>query len=148
MPAPAGLVPGCTLVVVLYVVDAISAALAVDGDRDCHGYLCSVYIQIVCCLCDAIIVQSVCNVKTFEGGFFVLPQRLRELRLKHRFTQQNMADQLSMSLNAYQKYEQGERSPSLDTLVKLADLYEVPTDYLLGRDDFLKTLGVSIEEFH
>ena len=32
-------------------------------------------------------------------------------------------------------YESGERMPSLDTLVKLADYYEVSADYLLGRTD-------------
>lgn len=73
--------------------------------------------------------------------------RLRALRIKNKYTQQNMADFLGISLNAYQKYEQAERSPSLDTLVKLADIFSVPTDYLLGRDVFLKSLGVSVDEY-
>ena len=38
--------------------------------------------------------------------------RLRSLRMKYKYTQQNMADMLQISLNAYQKYEQAERSPS------------------------------------
>ena len=77
----------------------------------------------------------------------MLPSRLRDLRMKNKYTQQNMADLLGISLNAYQKYEQAERSPSLDTLVKIADLFEVSTDYLLGRDDFLKSNGVSVDEY-
>lgn len=73
--------------------------------------------------------------------------RLRALRLKRGFTQQNMADMLCVSLNGYQKYEQAERSPSLNTLVQIADILKVPIDFLLGRDDFLASLGVSVDEY-
>lgn len=74
-------------------------------------------------------------------------KRLRALRIKYKFTQQNMADMLKLSLNAYQKYEQSERMPSFDCLVKIADIFKVPTDFLLGRDDFLESLGVSVDGF-
>ena len=74
-------------------------------------------------------------------------ERLRAQRRKTKYTQQNMADMLGVTLNAYQKYEQGERSPSFDCLVKIADIFQVPTDYLLCRDDFLKSLGVSVDEY-
>lgn len=73
--------------------------------------------------------------------------RLRTLRMKRRLTQQNMADMLGVSLNAYQKYEQSERSPAFDMLVKIADILKVPTDYLLGRDEFLRSIGVSVDEY-
>lgn len=74
-------------------------------------------------------------------------KRLRALRMKNKFTQQRMADMLGISLNAYQKYEQAERSPSFDCLVQIADIFNVPTDYLLCRDEFLKSLGVSVDGF-
>lgn len=74
-------------------------------------------------------------------------ERLRSQRRKTKYTQQNMADILGVTLNAYQKYEQGERSPSFDCLVKIADIFQVPIDYLLCRDDFLKSLGVSVDEY-
>ena len=74
-------------------------------------------------------------------------KRLRALRMKRSYTQQKMADMLEVSLNTYQKYEQAERQPSLDTLVRLADILEVPTDYLLCRDGILKSLGVSVDEY-
>jgi len=64
-------------------------------------------------------------------------KRLRELRMKRKYTQQNMADMLDVALNTYQKYEQSDRSPSLDCLVRIADILDVSTDYLLCRDDFL-----------
>jgi len=61
-------------------------------------------------------------------------KRLRALRMNNKLTQQVMADNLGITLNAYQKYEQAERTPSFDCLVKIADIFKVPTDYLLGRD--------------
>lgn len=61
--------------------------------------------------------------------------RLRAARVACHLTQQNMADQLGISLNGYQKYEQGERQPSLDTLVRIARILHVSTDVLLGLDD-------------
>ncbi len=77
----------------------------------------------------------------------MLAKRLKTIRKKRGITQQKMADILDISLNTYQKYEQSERQPSLDTLVRLADILDVPTDYLLCRDDFLKSLGVSVDEY-
>lgn len=61
-------------------------------------------------------------------------QRLRSCRMERKITQQKMADFLEITLNSYQKYEQGTREPSLAMLVRLADILQVPTDYLLGRD--------------
>ena len=74
-------------------------------------------------------------------------KRLRLLRMKNKYTQQNMADYLGVALNTYQKYEQAERMPSYDTLVKVADLFNVSADFLLCRDDYLKSLGVSADEY-
>ena len=74
-------------------------------------------------------------------------ERLRRCRKARKLTQQNMADLLEVTLNSYQKYEQAERSPSLDTLVKTADILDVSTDYLLCRDDFLTAHEVSFDEF-
>lgn len=64
-------------------------------------------------------------------------KRLREVRMNRGYTQQNMADKLGISLNAYQKYEQAERSPSLECLVAMADIFDVSLDYLLCRDVFM-----------
>ena len=74
-------------------------------------------------------------------------KRLREQRIKSNFTQQAMADKLTVSLNTYQKYEQGERCPSFDCLIHIADILNVSIDYLLGRDNYLKSLGVSVDVF-
>lgn len=73
-------------------------------------------------------------------------KRLRQLRQKRHLTQQYMADALFISLNGYQKYEQGERFPPEVTLIRIADILETSIDLLLGRDSFLASLGVSVDE--
>lgn len=72
--------------------------------------------------------------------------RLREKRMGAGLTQQKISDLLGVALRTYQCYEGGTRSPSYELLVKIADILNVSTDYLLSRDDFLKTHGVSFDE--
>ena len=72
--------------------------------------------------------------------------RLRELRKESGFTAQYMADKLELSLRAYQFYESGKREPSLQTLVKIADILIVSTDYLLCRDDWIRTAEEFFDE--
>lgn len=45
--------------------------------------------------------------------------------------QQEIADHLGVSYQAYAHYERGRRSPSPDILVKLANYFNVTVDYLL-----------------
>ncbi|MEY8385961.1 helix-turn-helix transcriptional regulator [Oscillospiraceae bacterium 38-13] len=61
-------------------------------------------------------------------------KKLRETRMARGLTQQKISDAVGLALRSYQCYEQGTREPPLDMLIKLADVLEVPTDYLLCRD--------------
>ena len=68
----------------------------------------------------------------------IIPERLKQLRKEHHLTQQNVADRLGVKLRTYQYYEgKDDKShrPDLETLVALADLFEVSVDYLIGRTD-------------
>ena len=49
-------------------------------------------------------------------------------------TQRECAECLSITLRAWQGYEQGIREPKYEVLCNIADLFHVTTDYLLGRD--------------
>ena len=71
--------------------------------------------------------------------------RLRSTRLHRKYTQQQMAESLHIATRNYQKYEQGVTTPPYETLITLADILDVPIDYLLGRDKFLKSLGVFVD---
>lgn len=61
-------------------------------------------------------------------------KQLRSVRMKRGFTQQALSDAIGVALRSYQCYEQGTREPSLSLLVTIADVLQVPTDYLLCRD--------------
>lgn len=73
-------------------------------------------------------------------------KRLRKTRMEKGYTQQKMADFLNVGLRSYQKYEECSREPSFNLLVQIADIFDVSTDYLLCRDDYLKSHGVSADE--
>ena len=61
---------------------------------------------------------------------------LKSLRQKEGITQAEAAEKLGVSLSSYQKYERDKGSimPSLDVLMKIADMYKVTIDYLVGRE--------------
>lgn len=48
-------------------------------------------------------------------------------------TQQDCADYFEIGLRAWQTYEQGRSEPKNELLVRMADCFNVTTDYLLGR---------------
>ena len=72
-------------------------------------------------------------------------KRLSEMRMKRKFTQQKLADILGIALRSYQCYETGTRTPNYSLLVLIADTLDVSLDYLLGRDDWMKSHGVSVD---
>lgn len=74
-------------------------------------------------------------------------KRLNNIRKRQGFTAQKMADILSVSIRTYRHYESGHTFPSPDTLVKIADTLNVSIDYLLGRDEWLKSHGVFFDGF-
>ena len=61
-------------------------------------------------------------------------QRLRELREQKNMTQQQVADFLEIRKVTYQEYEYGAYEPKLDKLLKLAELFDVTLDELMGRN--------------
>lgn len=64
----------------------------------------------------------------------ILAKRLKELREERGYLQKFVADRLGIKSNTLSGYENGTRMPDPAMLSKLADLYNVSTDYLLGRE--------------
>ena len=66
----------------------------------------------------------------------VLPyENIRNLRVDAGMTQQQVAEYLNVKQNTYSQYEIGVLNYPIDVLCRLADLYQVSVDYLLGRTD-------------
>lgn len=55
-------------------------------------------------------------------------------RAKKNISQAAVAKELGISWRAYQRYEAGERLPTVPILIALADFFGVSLDYLVGRD--------------
>jgi len=63
---------------------------------------------------------------------------LKTERINHGYKQSDVAKILGIEQNTYSRYETGKSNPTQDNLMKLAELYNVPIDYLLGAD--IKTI--------
>lgn len=62
-------------------------------------------------------------------------ERLKELRQQHKLTQKALGELTDLSERGIQDLEYGKRKPGHDSLVKLADYFNVSIDYLVGRTD-------------
>lgn len=58
-------------------------------------------------------------------------EKLKQLRLENNITQKELADFLGVTPKAVSFYELNQREPSMDVIVKIAQKFNVPTDYLL-----------------
>lgn len=65
-----------------------------------------------------------------------LGKRLKELRKSYGLTQEKLADALNISRVNYTRYETDKARPDYETLILLADFFDVTTDYLLGRKEY------------
>ena len=63
-------------------------------------------------------------------------EKLRDLRESNKLTQREIAAKLGIKQPSYIRYENGKSEPTLECLVKIADLFDVSVDYLLGRSDY------------
>ncbi|MCL2772529.1 MAG: helix-turn-helix transcriptional regulator [Oscillospiraceae bacterium] len=64
-----------------------------------------------------------------------LSQRLKNLRNEKNLTQMDIAGVIDISLRAYRYYETGEREPTVSTIIKFCEYFQVSSDYLLGLSD-------------
>ena len=64
---------------------------------------------------------------------YCLPERLKRLRQSMHLSQEQVARLLGVDRSTISSYDSNVRQPSLDTLSRIADVFGVSTDYLLGR---------------
>lgn len=61
--------------------------------------------------------------------------RLRECRINAKLSQKHVAITLGVAAPSVANWESGKTNPTHENIIKLADLYGVTVDYLLGRTD-------------
>lgn len=64
-------------------------------------------------------------------------ENLKNIRKQRHKTQAEVAEILNVTVSTYGNYELGQRSPTPETLIKLAEYFGVSVDYLLGRDSII-----------
>ena len=67
-----------------------------------------------------------------------MKNRIRALRTEKNITQLRLSMELEVAQETISAYEKGKHAPSLKSLIKLADLFDVSIDYLVGRSDVRK----------
>lgn len=87
---------------------------------------------------------------------------LFKLRTQHKFTKTKAANEIGISYSSYIRYEDGERNPPLEVLLKACQVYNVPQSYFdidseltgIGNNGYIikntetsKTMEVTTEEF-
>ena len=77
-----------------------------------------------------------------------LYQALKQARIDHKLTQTKLADQLGISPQSVSKWEKGLATPSIMDIIKMADLYDMPVDNLIGhKTPAQKNASLSFEDF-
>ena len=61
-------------------------------------------------------------------------ERIRELREDHDLSQAKIGQLLNKSQQGYSHIENGKAELKIDDLLKLCEFYNVPADYIIGRD--------------
>lgn len=69
-------------------------------------------------------------------------KKVKLLRKGRNLTQKQLADMLGVAVSAISSYESGIRYPSYDGLIRLARIFHVSTDYLLGLNN-TRTVDIS-----
>ena len=65
----------------------------------------------------------------------ILAERLKQCRKEKGFTQRDVAIYCDITEKTYQNYDLKTREPKLEVLLKIADVFHVSLDYLVGRTD-------------
>ena len=69
-----------------------------------------------------------------EGELLMLGDKLMEVRKKHGYSQQEIADMLSVSRQTISNWESGQGAPALDKACELARIYKISLDELVGNE--------------
>ena len=72
----------------------------------------------------------------------MISMNLKRLRKEHQYTQENVAEKINVSRQSIAKWENGESTPDIDTLIKLSKLYNVTLDNLVNHSEDKSGIGI------
>ena len=72
----------------------------------------------------------------------MISRNLKSLRKKNQYTQEEIAEKISVSRQSVAKWENGESNPDIESCIKLANLYNVKLDDLVNHSEEETGIGV------
>ena len=73
--------------------------------------------------------------------------RIKQLREENSWTQLELAQKMNCAISSIAMYEKGARKPSMEVLIKMADIFNCTIDYLLCKTD-VRNYDKEEQEFH
>lgn len=70
-------------------------------------------------------------------------KRVSELRKQHKISQEELSKKIEVHQNVIGRYEREEAKPSIEVASKLADIFNVSLDYLVGKTELLMDESIS-----
>lgn len=64
----------------------------------------------------------------------IFGERIKKLRLEHEMLQKDLANELNVNSSTVGYWERGKKEPDFNTLSRIADIFNVSADYLIGRE--------------
>ena len=78
----------------------------------------------------------------------IFPKRLKELRTEKDISQEELGSMLNLSKSTISLYESGKRESDFNTLNKIAQYFNVSTDYLLGNSDIREVNKIQLPKYY
>ena len=75
-----------------------------------------------------------------------ISDRIEKIRKNENLSQVEFAKKLNLSKQTISNYETGARQPGLDIILKIADTFDISTDYLLGRSEITNIAKISLAD--
>jgi len=75
-----------------------------------------------------------------------LGTRLKELIKEKNLEQQQIASLIGLKIPTFNGYVGDKREPNIDTLIKIANFFDISVDYLIGRTDIRNSIGTLSNE--
>lgn len=72
-------------------------------------------------------------------------ENLKRIRIAKGYSQKEFAEKLGVGKSTYCMYESGNREPNVQTIKRISELLNVPTDELLGLDDEPMTIAAHFD---
>ncbi len=78
----------------------------------------------------------------------LIGEKIKILRVNAKMSQRELADRLKIAKSVISFYESGDRCPSYDVLIRIAEIFNVTTDYLLDieRGRMIDVTGLADED--